>query len=71
MSHSPADLDISGYALAECFKGKNVRVYTVTSRVLTGKILEQKGNSILIEDRQTLKRAYVNLDHIVTITCDN
>jgi len=61
------ETETKGYALAEGFTGP-VRVYTITGRVLSGRILQHTGGCILLADEKTSKKAFINLDHIVTIT---
>jgi hypothetical protein len=59
------------YALLDSFGDKEVKVFTCLGRTLKGKILSRTGGNIILLESQTNRQAYVNLDHIISITGDN
>jgi hypothetical protein len=59
------------YALVDSFAAKEIKVFTILGRTLTGKILSRQNGSILLLETQTNRQAYINLDHIISITGSN
>lgn len=57
------------YDLIDLFAvGKEVQVFTILGRTLRGKIQERNRGSIILLETQTNRQAYINLNHIISIT---
>ena len=59
------------YMLMDAFTvDTEVKVFTILGRTLRGKVLKRSKNNILLLETQTNRQAYINLDHIISITGD-
>lgn len=57
------------YSLLDMFPNdREIKVFTVLGRVLKGKILGRRNGGLLLVETQTNRQAFINLNHIVSIT---
>ena len=59
------------YALLDFFpKEKELKVFTILGRTLKGRVIGRSNSSLLLLETQTNRQAYINLNHIISITGD-